>query len=232
MSDQDIPTPDPDEKKASEPLADPVESEISTLGIHHSVMREASDPNEAFDPGPRWFYILALITIVVAAFYLGKYMGAFGTAVHIGYLPPGVPAGTQAAATPAGENPQAQMSGAAVYTSKCAVCHQANGEGLPGAFPPLVNSEYVTGDPAIPVRIVLRGMQGHIEVQGVSYNGAMPAWATQLSDDEIAGVVSHIRSELEGNSAEPVDAEFVAKIRQETADRVNPWTAEELMGGQ
>lgn len=229
-SDQDIPTPDPDEKKASGPLSNPVESEISTLGIHHAVMREASDPNEAFDPGPRWFYILALVTIVVGAFYLGKYMGAFGTAVHIGYLPPGVPAGAQVAAAKTGD--KAQMSGAAVYTSKCSVCHQANGQGMPGAFPPLVNSEYVIGDPGIPVRIVLRGMQGHIEIQGVTYNGAMPAWATQLTDGEVAAVVSYIRGELEGNSAEPVDAEFVAKIRQETADRSTPWTAEELMGGQ
>lgn len=229
MSEQDDVKPDPNNGKSTQPLSDPIESELSTLDIHASLMREASDPNEAFDPGPLWFWILTVAAIVVGSFYLGKYMGAFGTQTHISYLQPGEPSGAQTASQ---TTDKPQLSGAAIYTSKCSVCHQANGQGLPGAFPPLVNSEYVIGDPSIPVRIVLHGMQGPIEVQGVTYNGAMPPWATQLTDEEIAGVVSYIRSELGGNSAEPVDAEFVAKLRQDTADQAAPYTAEELTGGQ
>lgn len=229
MSEQDNNTPAPNGNTPTEPASNPVEREISTLDIHHAVMREASDPDEAFDPGPIWFWALAVLAVIVGGFYMGKHMGAFGTQTHIGYLPPGVPAGAQTAATQTAD--KAQMSGSAVYNGKCAVCHQANGQGMPGAFPPLVDSEYVLGDPSVPVRIVLHGIQGHLEVKGVAYNGAMPAWATQLTDEEIAAVVTFIRSELGGNSADPVDAAFVSKLRQETADKTTPYTAEELAGG-
>lgn len=229
MSEQDNIPPDPNGKDMTEPTSNPVEREISTLDIHHAVMREASDPHEAFDPGPIWFWALTIAALIVGGFYMGKHMGAFGLQTHIGYLPPGVPAGAQTAAAKTSE--KAQMSGAAVYTSKCSTCHQPNGQGVTGAFPPLVDSPYVIGDPAIPVRIVLRGMQGPVEIKGVTYNGMMPAWADLLTDEEIAAVVSHIRSELPGNSAKPVDVEFVAEQRQETADHPTPWTAEELIGG-
>ncbi len=57
---------------------------------------------------------------------------------------------------------------------------------LPGVFPPLVGSEWVTGPPETLVRIILNGLQGPIEVAGQTYNGAMPAWAQQLSGQEIA----------------------------------------------
>lgn len=230
MSEQDNTTPPSGENTPTEPTSSPVEREISTLDIHHAVMREASDPDEAFDPGPIWFWILAVLAVIVGGFYMGKHMGAFGTQTHIGYLPPGVPAGAQTAATQTAD--KAQMSGSAVYIGKCASCHQPNGQGVPGAFPPLVNSPYVVGDPSIPVRIVLHGLQGPIEVEGATYNGMMPAWAELLTDDEIAAVVSYIRSELGSNKAEPVDVEFVAKLRQETAGKTTPYTAEELAGGK
>ncbi|HEU4709406.1 MAG TPA: cytochrome c [Methylophilaceae bacterium] len=207
---------------------DPMDRELSTLEIHHAVMREASDPDEAFDPGPRWFYVLSIVALVVAGFYLGQHMGVFGTTAHIGYLPPGVPRGAEvAAAKTAGPS----ISGATVYNGKCSSCHQPNGQGVPGAFPPLAGSPFVVEDPAIPVRIVLRGLHGQIEVEGATYNGVMPAWADLLTDAEIAAVVSHIRGKLGDNKAEPVKEDFVARIRQETASRTTPWTAEELKGG-
>jgi mono/diheme cytochrome c family protein len=229
MSEQDIEKHDQTDKTSSQPLSEPVESEISTLDIHHALMREASDPDEAFDPGPIWFWVLTVAAIIVGSFYMGKYMGAFGTQTHIGYLQPGQPQGSEAAAQ---STEKKQVSGSAIYTSKCSVCHQANGQGMPGVFPPLVKSEYVLGNPSIPVRIVLHGMQGPVEVLGQTYHGAMPAWANQLNDDEIAAVVSYIRNELDGNTAEPVDAGFVAKLRQETAEQKAPYTAEELAGEQ
>ncbi|HYD33964.1 MAG TPA: cytochrome c [Methylophilaceae bacterium] len=227
MSQQNDLPPDPNDKTSSQPLSDPVESEISTLEIHHALMREASDPDEAFDPGPLWFWILTVAAIIVGSFYFGKYMGAFNAQTHIGYLKPGQPQGSEAAAQ---TTEKVKVSGATIYTSKCSVCHQTTGQGVPGAFPPLVNSEYVIGNPSVPVRIVLHGMQGPVEVQGKTYHGAMPAWANQLNDDEIAAVVSYVRSELGGNKAEPVEADFVAKLRQETAEQKAPYTAEDFAG--
>jgi len=229
MSEQDMEKPDPSDKASTQPLSDPVESELSTLDIHQALMREASEPDEAFDPGPLWFWLITVAAIVVGSFYLGKHMGAFSTQTHIGFLQPGQTPNAEAAGQ---TTEKAQVSGATIYTSKCSVCHQANGQGMPGVFPPLVKSEYVLGDPTIPVRIVLHGMQGPVEVLGQTYHGAMPAWANQLNDDEIAAVVSYVRNELGGNTAEPVDADFVAKLRQETAEQKAPYTAEELAGEQ
>lgn len=198
--------------------------ETSALELHQSVMREAADPHEAIDPGPRWFYVFTIVTLVVGGFYLGRHMGEFGTATHIGYLPPET---VTAAISDSKSEAAPQISGATIYNGKCSSCHQADGKGVPGAFPPLAGSPYVTGDAAVTARILLHGMQGPLEIAGQNYNGIMPAWKALLSDDEIAAVISHIRGNL-GNKAPAVDAEFVAKVRQETSDRTAPWTADEL----
>ncbi|HZV99816.1 MAG TPA: cytochrome c [Methylophilaceae bacterium] len=213
-----------------EPLNEPLENETSTLAIHDAVMREAADPHEAFDPGPRWFYFFTVAALVIGSFYLGRHMGEFSLATHIGYLPPGVQAAavTAAANGAAGEKAKPEVSGAAIFTSKCSACHQADGKGVPGAFPPLVASPFVLGDPVVTINIILHGLQGQIDVGGQTYNGLMPPWADQLSDAEIAAVVTHIRGNLGSNKASAVDEALVAKTRQQYADRKTPWTADEL----
>jgi mono/diheme cytochrome c family protein len=77
------------------------------------------------------------------------------------------------------------------------------------------------------VRIVLNGLVGPIEVKGKSFRNEMPPLGGQLSDGEIAAVLTHIRSAW-GNKAGPVDAGLVARIRKETAGQ-GPWTAERLV---
>jgi mono/diheme cytochrome c family protein len=99
--------------------------------------------------------------------------------------------------------------------------------GLPGAFPPLAGSEWVTKDPETPIRIVLHGLQGPIEVKGVTYNNVMPEWGSKLSNEEIAAVLTHERSNW-GNSAGEITPDMVDKIRKETADRTGTWTPDEL----
>ena len=103
----------------------------------------------------------------------------------------------------------------------------STGLGLPGAFPPLAGSEYVLGEEERVVRIVLHGLGGPVTVQGQTYNGAMPAWADQLSDAEIAAVLTYVRTSW-GNRAEAITAERVARERAATAGRTAPWTAGEL----
>lgn len=106
--------------------------------------------------------------------------------------------------------------GRAVYSSRCASCHQPNGEGVSGAFPPLVGNAVVTAtDPTRHVEIVLFGVSGQV-IDGVSYASAMPAWEALLSDEEVAAVVNHERSSW-GNSAPHVTAEFVAGVRAKGA---------------
>jgi mono/diheme cytochrome c family protein len=112
------------------------------------------------------------------------------------------------------------------YATVCQACHQADGKGMPGAFPPLAGSSWMTGDPETPVRIVLLGLSGEIEVNGAKYNAVMPPPAG-MTDETIAEAVSHARTSF-GNSASKVDAAFVKQVRDSLAGRTNPWTAAEL----
>ena len=117
--------------------------------------------------------------------------------------------------------------GKQVYSTTCAACHQVSGEGTAGVFPPLAGSEWVNGDDAKVVRILLHGVTGPIEVAGETYNGMMPPWGGTLKDADIAAVLTYVRSAW-GNKAAPVTAAKVASIRAATSSRTAPWTAAEL----
>lgn len=106
-----------------------------------------------------------------------------------------------AAATPAQPAPSASIDGAQVYNN-CIGCHQANGAGISGAFPPLARHVPqilgVSGGRDWLIQATLFGLQGQITVLGNSYNGLMPAYP-QLSNAEIAAVLNHIATQW-GNS--------------------------------
>jgi nitrite reductase (NO-forming) len=98
----------------------------------------------------------------------------------------------------------------------CAACHQAQGQGTPGVFPPLAQSDYLakTAKPTI-IGHVVRGLQGPIDVAGRSYNGVMPPLGF-LSDEEIAGALSFVRSSW-GNKLDAVTPAEVARVRNQQA---------------
>lgn len=110
------------------------------------------------------------------------------------------------------------VDGAQVY-SNCAACHQGNGAGLPGAFPPLAGhaADLYQADPAYLAQVVLFGLQGPIEVQGASYNGLMPDWHRTLSDAEIAALLNFMLStwgnEEEVEEEEPYSEGEIAELR-------------------
>jgi cytochrome c oxidase cbb3-type subunit II len=102
--------------------------------------------------------------------------------------------------------------GAALFTANCSACHQANGEGLPGAFPSLKNDAVVDKDDATKhIQVVLQGLHD-AKVSGVVYGSAMPPFAGTLSDAEIADIIDYERSAW-GNHGKPVDAAQVAAER-------------------
>jgi len=101
--------------------------------------------------------------------------------------------------------------GKAVYAKYCLVCHQANGSGVPGMYPPLSNGSWVGKDPKELVGILTKGLSGKVEVNNEVYKSAMPAQA-QLTNEEIANVLSYVRSDF-GNNFGSVDVEVVKKIR-------------------
>jgi cytochrome c oxidase cbb3-type subunit 2 len=102
--------------------------------------------------------------------------------------------------------------GQALYTRHCSACHQASGEGLPGAFPPLKGSGVVIKDDATKhIRAVLDGLQGG-KAGGVAYASTMPAFAAVLGDAEIADIINFECSSW-GNHGKPVTAAQVAAER-------------------
>jgi mono/diheme cytochrome c family protein len=141
----------------------------------------------------------------------------------------------QAAASPGAAPAAAQVAVVAVPNGqqlfqRCAVCHQATGLGLPGSFPPLAGSEWATAaNAAVPIRVVLHGLQGLVTVKGQKFSNAMPAYGTNqpLSDAEVAAVLTYVRSAW-GNAASAVTAEQVAAERTATASRATMWTAGDL----
>ncbi|MSR41988.1 MAG: c-type cytochrome, partial [Phycisphaerales bacterium] len=110
--------------------------------------------------------------------------------------------------------------------SNCMTCHQANGRGQPPVYPPLRGSPFALGEPGRLIRIVLHGLEGAVEVDGVRYNQAMQVPALS-SDEDIAAVLTYMRSAW-GNNAEPVDAAMVRQVREQTKGRARSWTVEEL----
>jgi mono/diheme cytochrome c family protein len=134
-----------------------------------------------------------------------------------------------AAAMLAAAGPAATGSGdpgEQTFTTVCAACHQANGKGLPGAFPSLAGSDWVTGDPETPIRVVIAGLSGPIKVAGADFNSMMPP-PPGLDDEKIAQVLTYVRKSF-GNTAGEVTKDQVSAVRSSLSGRNTPFTAEEL----
>ncbi len=140
-------------------------------------------------------------------------------------------AGVTAALKPTPLAPEQQArfeTGKQLYGSVCAACHQMNGRGLEGLAPPLLDSEWVLGPSARPIRIVLHGVRGPIRVLGKTHTGDMPPMHAVLNDEQISSVLTYLRREW-GHTASPVDPGEVSAVRKETANHSDAWSPEELL---
>lgn len=107
----------------------------------------------------------------------------------------------------------AASDGKAIFNTNCATCHQANGMGSPGVFPPLAGNKDVTdADPSKLIAIVLHGASTPMTVNGKQYSGGMPPWKGTLSNADIAAVLTYVRSSW-GNKASAVTEAQVAKVK-------------------
>ena len=180
-----------------------------------ALQREHADPDEGNRPLP-WFLVMFLGAMTMwGAFYIYSTPSgedsAYGDQRTVAALrPPEQVAGAIA-----------NVDGRQIFGARCAACHQATGLGLPGVFPPLSGAEWVIGDEKVLVNILLHGIDGEIEVRGNKFNGAMPPFNT-LSDDELAAVLSYIRSDW-GNQGPQVKAVTVKTLRAATKDRTTPF---------
>lgn len=102
--------------------------------------------------------------------------------------------------------------GQTLYMNNCAACHQASGEGIPSAFPPLKGNPVVLdANPTTQIKTVLNGRTGKITVLGKDYDGVMQSFK-QLKDTEIADIINYERSSW-GNNGKHMTAQDVATIR-------------------
>ena len=101
-----------------------------------------------------------------------------------------------------------------VFSTTCIACHQADGKGLPGVFPPLAGSNFLNQDKERAIGIVLHGRTGLITVNGKNFNNTMPP--QNLSDDQIAAALTYVYHSF-GNSGKIVTKEEVSKIRNQKA---------------
>jgi nitrite reductase (NO-forming) len=103
------------------------------------------------------------------------------------------------------KNKQQQiLFGQRVYEQNCMACHQSEGQGIPGAFPPLAGSDYLLSDPKRAINVLLKGLSGPATVNGITYNGVMPA--VQLSDEKVANVLTYILNSWNNNGGEIIPA--------------------------
>jgi mono/diheme cytochrome c family protein len=195
--------------------------------LHRAIRREPRDPVEGREPAPWFFKAAVALALFWGGWYLGRYGGEFGTATHVALSGRDVGTAASVSAQSAAAISDPVAAGQRIYANNCASCHQASGQGMPAAFPPVVGSQWVTGPPETLIRILLHGLQGPIEVAGETYNGAMPAWQDLLKDEEIAAVATFLR-QWEPNAAPPVSVEQVTALRSGHADRTSMWTVDEL----
>lgn len=97
-----------------------------------------------------------------------------------------------------------------VFTANCMACHQANGQGVPAAFPPLAGSDFLNADKTRAVKAVLHGLTGEVTVNGQKFNSVMPALA--LNDEDVANVLTYVYSSWNNNGTE-VTPKDVADVR-------------------
>lgn len=193
--------------------------------IHSQLLREKDEPSEGFSPVPMIMLFLFGGLIFWGGVYIANFRGDFRWDVYDPHWQPGM--------TQATVEIDPVKAGERIYNSQCASCHQGNGAGVPGSFPPLAGSAWVLGDEKRIVKILLKGLSGPIEVEGNSYNGNMPAFGDGpggmgWDDAKISYVSTYVRSAW-GNGGSAVTEETVAEARAEVADKTTAWSGEEIL---
>jgi len=185
------------------------------------------EPTAGSARAPVWLFILVAMLAFWSMGFLDKYGGGFHATVYNPY---------KSLAELEADQPrtgnEAFRKGQKVFEMYCKVCHQSTGLGAPGQFPPLAGSEWVLAkEPGRVIRIVLHGLQGPIKVKDQAFDSAsMIPWKTDLSDEQIADVLTYVRGNKEwGNDAPPVTAEQVKAIRDKTSSRSSQWFVTELL---
>jgi mono/diheme cytochrome c family protein len=222
MSDSSSSLPHP-----TDPLAGPggVAGGADSMGdqtlqsLHAKLLHEKEEPSEGFSLIPIFLIFLGCVLVYMNGIYLATRSGGFHGDVYNDHWVPGNNG-------PAVIDPY--KLGARVFKDNCATCHQPDGKGKEGQYPPLAGSPWPVGDPARAIKIVLAGMGGPITVNGNTVpNGSMPAVGATLPDAQIAAVLTYVRGTW-GNNDTEVDSAIVTQTRAEIGRR-GAWTPDEIL---
>ncbi|MCH2155492.1 MAG: cytochrome c [Opitutales bacterium] len=196
--------------------------------IHDQLQREKSEPSEGFTPVPIFLLFVFSALIFWGGIYVEKNSGEFRWDA---YDPQFSTKGMAVVEPPDYDSVDWLMPRGERIYAQCVACHQADGNGMAGAFPPLAGSNWVTGSEELLAGILINGLVGEIEVMGNSYNGNMPAFGpngTGLRPRDIAAVLTYIRSSW-GNAADPITAtEMESYMALAPMQRSGPWSGPEL----
>jgi mono/diheme cytochrome c family protein len=186
---------------------------------------EAADSMESQRRGPAvpiWLIVLLSLLLFWGAVYFDSNGGWFNAKV---YAPYHTVAEVQSFQPSTGGLDLAR--GRMIFDSNCGLCHGTDGAGKANQGPPVDGSEWVVGNPNRLIRIPLHGLTGPIRVKGQDYNMSMAAMGAALSAEDLAAVLTYMRSSW-GNSAEPITPEQVQAVKDEVGNRAQQWTADEL----
>ncbi len=193
--------------------------------IHQQLGREKEEPTEGFSQIP----IVLLFLFGALVFWGGIYIANHSAEFRYDIYDPDWKPGFGGDQTAAAWDPI--KKGDRLFKNNCAACHQAEGQGVPGVFPPLAGSPYVVGSEDRLVKILLRGLSGPIDVLGTEYNGNMPSYGENglgWDDRDIHAITTYVRQAF-GNEAPPITEETVARVRGEIASKSTAWSADELL---
>lgn len=193
--------------------------------MHEVVYREKIEPHEGGQPLPTEMIVAAFALLLFGGWYLGEYSADFAVDRYEGPDAYAVSSSSSSTGSSGQAGPDPMLMGRRIFNN-CISCHQANGQGIAGRYPPLDGNPLVTGRQDNLARVVLHGLMGPVEVLGKTYDGQMPKWS-QLDNASLAAVLTYVRGSW-SNQASPVDEAFVDRVRQQYPGRSIAWTAAEL----
>ncbi|MDB6003052.1 MAG: hypothetical protein JWR15_39 [Prosthecobacter sp.] len=198
--------------------------------LHSAVKREKVDLAPESQPAPLWAMFLLMFVAIVAGGQLGPMTGGWSFDISNPFATAGGgdprPGGAGAGDT-LDPFALAMKKGGSGY-AVCGGCHQGNGGGLPGQFPPLAKSEFVLGGTERLIRITQHGLTGPVTVNGQGFNtaGGMQPFGATMSSQDLANVLTFVRNSW-GNEGTMITKEMVQKVRDEEK-RAAQWTVPEL----
>ena len=198
-------------------------SDEDMVKIHCKLGREKHEPTKGFLIAPLIFVFVFGCLIFVCSIQLAHSTNSFQ--LH----PPEIADARTEEEIERDRFDKKLASGKKIFGLRCASCHQNSGLGIENQFPPLAGSEWVVANPELITKIILKGLQGEINVMGKKY-GTTPGAnmvAVPINNKEIANVSTYVRNAW-GNSASEVTEEQVAKIRKDTSDQKDQWIGIEL----